>query len=45
MARSWGWAFFLNSDSHFSERSPGETNKKHLIGYSLSLCFELSGDA
>ena len=24
MARSWGWAFFFNSDSHFSERSQKE---------------------
>ena len=30
--------FFFNSDSHFSERSPGETNKKYLISYSLSSC-------
>ena len=45
MARSWGWALFFNSDSHFSERSLGETNKKNLISYSLSPGFALSSDA
>ena len=42
MARSWGWAFFFKFRFTFLRKKP---ERRYLIGYSLSLCFELSGDA